>query len=737
MRNLLFISVFLLCSLGSTSKMPPPPLALLGIQTHQNFTSVELVRDIFLKNGCKNVDNIKTTDNGLAVGYFEGGGNIFGMNSGIIISSGDIKLAEGPNEDLESTFAYNVPSVDPDINAFSTASPFDVAGIEFDFIPVGHTVSFDYAFASEEYCEFVGSIFNDVFGFFVSGPGINGPYANGAINVALVPNTNDFVAINSINHLQNSSLYIKNELLAEADECNIPYDPQFLDLIEYDGMTTKLTAAFDVIPCETYHIRLLVADVGDDILDSGVFLGTKTFDLNSEVQVTAVADGSNEPIAVEGCRDGRFDFHLPYTNQDEDIVVYIKINENSTAENGVDFTAIPDSIIIPIGESNISLPIEVLADQIDEGTETIILEMVFACDCLDPQAATLFIEDPEPVEIETNEITACAGQQFTINPIVLSGAAPFSYLWEDGSTTHSLTTSINQSTEFLVTVTDDCGITASGLLTANIQPIPEVFLSGEMTFCEGEEAFFDVVFEGAAPWSIQYSIDDIAQPPISGIVSNPFPLAISLAGTYKLTVFNDANCLGLVGGTALATQAGSTIEYATTPPSCFNTDDGAIELTIHGEYPPFDIKWNPSVNDPAHPTGLVSGTYTISVTDGTGCLTLKEIVLDPDNFGANCKPYSLYVPNIFSPNDDGFNDEFRLFPSENSNISLVKKLHVFNRWGAVVYENDNFIPDGNSPLWDGSFKGKRVDAGVFVWQVVLILENGLEELLAGDVTVVR
>ncbi len=710
---------------------------MLGIQTHQNFTSEELVRDVFLKNGCKNVDNIKTTDNGLSVGYFEGGGNIFGMNSGIIISSGDIKLAEGPNEDLESTFAYNVPSVDPDINAFSTASPFDVAGIEFDFVPVGQTVSFDYAFASEEYCEFVGSIFNDVFGFFVSGPGINGPYADGAINVALVPNTNDFVAINSINHLQNSNLYIKNELLEETDECNIPYDPQFLDVIEYDGMTTKLTATFDVIPCETYHIRLMVADVGDAILDSGVFLGSKTFDLNNEVQIAAAAVGTSEPIAIEGCRDGRFVFQLPYTNQDEDIVVNISINSSSTAENGVDFTALPDSIIIPVGESSVSLPVEILADQVDEGTETLILEMVFACDCLDPRAATLFIEDPTPIETGTAEITACAGQEFTFGPAVLGGESPFSFLWPDGSTAQTLTTSINQSTGFEVTITDACGTTASVLLTANIQPVPEAVLSGETTFCEGEEAFFEITFEGSPPWSVGYSIDGANQPFIPDIASNPFPLPIISAGMYELTAFNDANCTGVPTGTAFAMQAGSTISYATTAPSCFNTDDGSIELTVAGEYPPFNIKWSPSVNDPEHPTGLGSGTYSISITDGTGCLTVEEIVLDPDNFGADCKPYSLYVPNVFSPNDDGFNDEFRFFPADESNISLVKKLQVFNRWGGIVYEKEAFVPDGNSPLWDGSFKGKPMDAGVFVWQAVLVLENGSEELIAGDVTVVK
>ena len=268
------------------------------------------------------MSNIKSTNNGLSLGFFEGAGPIFGFDSGVILSSGDVKLAEGPNEEIESTFAYADQSDDPDMNVFAPNSIFDVGGIEFDFVPVGNSVSFKYAFASEEYCEFVGTEFNDVFGFFVSGPGINGPFSNNAINVALVPDTDDFVAINSINHISNPELYIKNERLEEANECDVPLNQAFPDLIEYDGMTVQLEAKFDVIPCETYHIRLLVADVGDDILDSGVFLATKSFDLNSGVSILAQAEGTNEPIAVEACREGRFVFQRPGSSLSQDLVVF-------------------------------------------------------------------------------------------------------------------------------------------------------------------------------------------------------------------------------------------------------------------------------------------------------------------------------------------------------------------------------------------------------------------------------
>ena len=119
-------------------------------------------------------------------------------------------------------------------------------------------------------CEFVGSVFNDVFGFIVSGPGIRGTFIDNAINVDLIPETEDLVSINNVNSQRNSSFYVKNELPIDANVWNVQFAPQYPEDIDYDGFTVRLKATFEVIPCETYHIRLLVGDVADDKLDSAV-----------------------------------------------------------------------------------------------------------------------------------------------------------------------------------------------------------------------------------------------------------------------------------------------------------------------------------------------------------------------------------------------------------------------------------------------------------------------------------
>ncbi|HFA49537.1 MAG TPA: T9SS type B sorting domain-containing protein [Bacteroidetes bacterium] len=716
--------------------LPPPP-ALMGIQTSTNFSSEQLVKDIFLKDGCKNAFNIRSINNGLSIGFFEGAGPIFGFDSGVILSSGDVKLAEGPNDEIEATFAYANQSDDPDMNIFAPNSIFDVGGIEFDFIPVGSSVTFKYAFASEEYCEFVGTEFNDVFGFFVSGPGINGPFSNNAINVALVPGTDDFVAINSINHATNANLYIKNERLEEANECDVPFDQAFPELIEYDGMTTELEASFEVIPCETYHIRLLVADVGDDILDSGVFLATKTFDLNPDVKVTAVAEGNNQAIAVEACTGGSFVFRRPSGTLGQAIVVYFSINENSTAESGVDYAPLPDSIIIPANELTFTLPVEIFADQLIEDQETIILEMEFACDCIDPIAATLFIDDKQPVAVETEDVETCAEQSFTISPNVSGGVEPYSFLWENGSDGSSLSTSTDVPTTYSVTVTEFCGSTAVGNITAIPQPVPSAVLSGETDFCEGAESFLEINFEGSPPWAVQYSVDGTIET-VADIFENPYLLPVNAPGVYTLTGFTDAFCFGNFSGTATVENTAGKLEYTATPSTCFQFADGAISWSVLGGSPPFTAQWSPSVNDPRSPSQLLAGNYAVTITDSLGCQIIDTVTISTNpTQSTDCKRFSLYVPNAFSPNDDGFNDDFRLYPSSDSNIALVKSMHIFNRWGGLVFEKKDFEANARIQLWDGTFKGKKMDAGVYVWQVVLELEDGTSELLAGDLTLVK
>ena len=245
---------------------PPTPISLSDpISVSGQYTSNELVRDIFARGVCNNISNISAIGSGAGIGYFENGTSSIGLEKGIILSTGPIAHAVGPNNLTDKSGDFNYIGGDSDLNLLANTNVRDRVGLEFDFVPLDSFVTFRYVFASEEYCEFVGSDYNDVFGFFISGPGIQGTFSDDSRNIALIPGSNDFVAINTVNHLHNAGHFIRNELPADALQCGmIPQSSPFTPLIQYDGFTRRLTARLQLIPCETYHLRMVVADVGDD-----------------------------------------------------------------------------------------------------------------------------------------------------------------------------------------------------------------------------------------------------------------------------------------------------------------------------------------------------------------------------------------------------------------------------------------------------------------------------------------
>jgi hypothetical protein len=194
-------------------------------------------------------------------GSFWGGPGNVGLSNGIILTSGDVDLAPGPNHPVKAS-AMNLTAGDPDLEMLAPGGlSYDACVLEFDFVPFYEFVWFQFVFCSEEYPEFAGSAFNDVFGFFISGPGITGPYSNNAKNIALIPNTEIPVSINNVNQDVNSEYYVVNDS----------------NFIQYDGFTTVLTAESEVEPMETYHIKLAIGDISDYIFDSGVLLQASSF----------------------------------------------------------------------------------------------------------------------------------------------------------------------------------------------------------------------------------------------------------------------------------------------------------------------------------------------------------------------------------------------------------------------------------------------------------------------------
>jgi hypothetical protein len=203
-----------------------------------------------LTGGGITITNVKVTGSSKAIGTFTGGlADGLSIDAGVIMSSGDITTAAGPNTSEGTTTSLGTAG-DAQLDSLIAPLPtHDAMIIEFDAVTVSNSFSIRYIFASEEYKEYVGSPYNDVFAFFVDGQ-----------NIALVPGSSQPVAVNSINHILNSGLYHDN-----------PANSGFFGT-SFDGFTSELTAFAVVDPGTTHHIKLAIADASDSILDSAVFL---------------------------------------------------------------------------------------------------------------------------------------------------------------------------------------------------------------------------------------------------------------------------------------------------------------------------------------------------------------------------------------------------------------------------------------------------------------------------------
>ncbi|PYE50951.1 hypothetical protein DES52_11618 [Deinococcus yavapaiensis KR-236] len=187
-----------------------------------------------------------------AGGSFMGGLGIIDFGAGVVLSSGNIADIRGPNDSGSVTTAYGNPG-DIDLANLSGVNTTDAARLDFQFTPDADTVYFSYVFSSEEYDEFVGSQFNDVFAFYVNGQ-----------NCATIGSPAVPVTVNTVNQGTNSSLYVKNN------------NPAMLNT-QMDGLTVTLTCEAPVNKNTLNTLSLRIADGSDYSLDSAVMIKAGSF----------------------------------------------------------------------------------------------------------------------------------------------------------------------------------------------------------------------------------------------------------------------------------------------------------------------------------------------------------------------------------------------------------------------------------------------------------------------------
>jgi gliding motility-associated-like protein len=679
----------------------------------------------------------------LAEGTFVSVSSNLGLDSGIILSSG--RLEEGdymgfmqpgmnnPANDLASTdFSligndYQDADLDAILDPTGTSSR-NACKLEFDFIPSGDSISFRYVFGSEEYTNYSCTAYNDIFAFFLTGPG----YLT-ATNIARIPGTNIPVAVNSTT----DTLLNGNGPDCTSMGPGSPFSQYYIDnlsgtTIVYNGFTTVFTAAAAVQPCSTYHIKLAIADAGDGALDSGVFLEAGSFNSNSVATDLSFASTvpSNNTSLLEGCYNGVVTVKrlqaLP-------VPQVVHLTYSGSAVKDMDYSGAPDSVIIPAFDSLTTFTIAGIDDISTEGIEMITIAAAggIACGVVSNNQINIPILEQPQFVLVSHDTSTCDGELTVALHVQSEPGLQFSWSANPSVTIPNPTdtlTFVTTSVTTVFTVNASNGIcpagSASFTVTLGQAPLVNIIPS-DTTVCLKDSMQIMVTVEPEGnytyDWSPANNLGDAhtRQPFFFSDILNDY--------TYYLTVTSPAGCMS-GDSVTIHTRPGVTLANVTADATIKYGED--IQLNAEGAR---NYTWVPEIglnnahiHDPIATT-LFPMTYIVVGENEFGCRDSASVNVNID--------YSMteFVPTVFSPNHDGKNDVFRLV---GITYQTLESFRVYNRFGQVVFDTKD-ITQG----WDGKFMGELADIGVYQYLIRLNVPDGTpdgkEKMLKGDVTLIR
>ena len=689
------------------------------VTVDQSLTIQEYVNDVLLGEGVT-ATNISFIGSSEQIGYMTGGGDVnFPIEGGLILSSGNAADAfcagqgcigcQGGNP-TDADLLEIANSVPPLIGqSFTVGSVNDLCVLEFDFDPAGDYVSFNYVFGSSEYEAWENSQYNDIFAFFLSGAGIDGPYnapaafPGQAVNIASVPDSDPElpITISSVNGTINAEYYILNE---SADIC-------------MNGYTTVLTAVYPVICGETYHIKLAIGDGSDTILDSVVILEEGSFGspIPTTYEAQAAPECDPDPdddeiiyCAWEDCGPATITISRPCAVSSLFPFPFDLIAApGSEATLDEDLLGLPASAAIPVGEYGISLTFEVPQDDLDEGTETLYLKVVSGTI---ESEITIVIYDTPPFEATMPElVTVPCDETAEVCIELIQDPAysypPVEYNWtingvdygSDPCVTYgSLTTSLME-----VYLEDGCEreIYLQGLFDVPYEPL-ELTMPNDTLLCNGASAFMELqIVGGQPPYSIQW--DDFNDEELVHLVDP------DVSTEYEVIVVDNCDYSEFA-----STDVNVQTVHATILRESLGDDTYEFDVVVDPVEPfegAYFYQWDFGDGDMAfekNPThrydGLATYEAQVHVTTDIGCTDNAVMDIYGDVL--------FYIPTAFTPDNDGLNDAFEITGRQ---IRLFE-IWIYDRWGELVYTST----DLDEP-WIGDVNGGSHYApdGVYHWVI--------------------
>lgn len=659
-----------------------------------------------------------------SAGYFNGTSNL-DFQTGLVMATDGLDAitpgnfgfgggGPGNDSDLEEQLEM-VDALNTNLN--------NLIILEFDFIPNSDAVTFNYIFASQEYPSFTCSQYNDIFGFFLSGPGIAGPFSNNAENIALVPDPNDPtqytttpVIINTVNSGVSST--------GNSGPCD-DIDPNWEDYsvfftdnsnaetVSYPGFVT-LHATANVTACLTYHMKLAIADVADGGVNSAVFLQENSFNSLPDIEYVVESNTTNifNPNSefvdniYEGCGDASITFERPPGIGGDLLINY---NLFGSATLNIDYTlsnTVGNQVVILAGDDESIVNIGAISDASSDDAETVLIEILpldYGCYEIQPDSIEFTIYDQPVFSVETDDLAAlCSDDEVELTVIPVGGMGglmappysipPFTFQWTGFGTAANQIVNPTETTEYCVEVFDVCGQQAQTCMTVIVEDYPDLdlILSEDIVLeCSGDNAVIDVEALGG----------------MGSLMTPPFPIA---PYTYQWT--------------GLGTNASQTISATEDTQFCVEiTDvcgqqvDGCIGVTIQ-EFPPVVVTSEIVYVCDSIETDLCStveggnenytflwsngddedcmfdlpGEYTITVVDECGVQgnSVGEILLDiapnpifetaqmpNENFGINL--------NNYTPTMNGLTYQWS-FGDGFGSILKDPMEHFYEEWGIYI-----------------------------------------------------
>ncbi len=674
------------------------------LTTNSSLSPQQLVENFLIGKGVQ-VSNVtlgaQTSISQL--GTFSNSNSNLGLSNGILLSTGwaqDVSISgQNFNNGFTST-GINCPggiaglclAGDADLDAIVGTTTKDAAVLEFDFVPLSDTIRFRYVFASEEYNEYTCSQFNDVFAFLLNGPGFSNT------NIAKIPNTNTPVAINTVNN----GFVGVNGAVANCTGGNgsLSYSNFFIDnwggsFIQFDGMTTIFEAFAVVQPCQTYHIKLAIADAVDGAFDSAVFLEGNSF--SSDVVEVAVNTPNSDSIIVENCNTGSVT--LSFENK-VNAAQNISYTVLGTATNGVDYQFLSGVATIPSGQKTTSINIIPIIDSQIEGTETIILEIQKALCITD--TVVIFLRDEVLLDMPivscdtANAVSITYGWQAVANATSYRVSSDNGTIWDTLPASSLLYTvyglNPNNTVILLVQPLGGYSVCTPHPIGSDTCSTISCTLSGQLvnttgTSCFGGSDGTATVSANGGNSPLKYVLDNqLSQ-------SSPTFQNVT-GGNHIISIIDADSCQFDISFTINQPPPIQISVDTIIHPSCQNSNDGAIYAAASNGVGSYTFVINADTNTTGDFNGLSAGIYTLVVIDDNDCSNSMifsitnpaPIILSPISSSLQCVGESNGTATVIASGGT-ISQQYQFLWDDNQTDSIATNLAFGNHFVTVTDDN--------------------------------------------------